>query len=320
MLTIILAAGKGTRMKSAIPKPLHQVGGLSLLAHAMAGTSHIGSTRLAVVVGPDMDAVGTAAKAQRADAEIFIQNDQRGTADAVLAARDAIDANGAGDVLVLFCDTPLLRPETLVRLRGALDAGAGLAVLGFEAADPTGYGRIVRDAHGNVIAIREHRDATAQERAITLCNGGVMAFRHPDLAGVLARIGNDNAKQEYYLTDAVEIFVGDGLQVAAVTCGEEEVAGINDRAQLAQAEAEFQARARAAAMAAGATLVAPEAVWFSHDTVLGRDVVVEPNVFFGPGVVVADGVTIRAHCRLEGVAVERGAVVGPLAELRSKAD
>jgi bifunctional UDP-N-acetylglucosamine pyrophosphorylase/glucosamine-1-phosphate N-acetyltransferase len=320
MLTIILAAGKGTRMKSAIPKPLHQVGGLSLLAHAMASTSLIDSTRLAVVVGPDMDAVGAAAKAQRADAEIFIQNDQRGTADAVLAARDAIDANGAGDVLVLFCDTPLLRPETLVRLRSALDAGAALGVLGFEAADPTGYGRIVRDAQGNVIAIREHRDATAEERAITLCNGGVMAFRHPDLSGVLARIGNDNAKQEYYLTDAVEIFVGDGLQVAAVTCGEEEVAGINDRAQLAQAEAKFQARARAAAMAAGATLIAPEAVWFSHDTVLGRDVVIEPNVFFGPGVVVADGVTIRAHCRLEGVAVERGAVVGPLAELCSKAD
>jgi bifunctional UDP-N-acetylglucosamine pyrophosphorylase / glucosamine-1-phosphate N-acetyltransferase len=320
MLTIVLAAGKGTRMKSDIPKPLHRVGGLSLLAHAMAIASQFDGARLAVVIGPDMEAVGAAAKCECSDAEIFVQKEQRGTADAVAAAAPAIVANGTKDVLVLFCDTPLLRSETLERLRRALDAGASLAVLGFEPADPTGYGRIVRDAEGNVNAIREDRDASQEERAVKLCNGGVMAFRHPDLVGVLNRIGNTNAKQEFYLTDAIEIVARDGLRVAAVTCNAEEVAGINDRAQLAQAEAVFQARARIAAMAAGVTMIAPETVWFSYDTVLGRDVVIEPNVVFGPGVVVADRATIRANSCLEHVTVGADAVVGPLARLAHDGD
>jgi len=181
------------------------------------------------------------------------------------------------------------------------------------AADPSGYGRVIQNDEGGVVAIREHRDASPEELAITLCNGGVMAFRHPDIASVLDRIGKHNAKQEFYLTDAVEIMLGDGCDVSVVTCAEEEVLGINDRVQLAEAERVFQARARKAAMQSGATLIAPEAVWFSHDTVLGRDVLVEPHVYFGPGVTVGDGVTIRTSSRLEGAAVGAGAVVGPFA-------
>jgi bifunctional UDP-N-acetylglucosamine pyrophosphorylase / glucosamine-1-phosphate N-acetyltransferase len=316
MLTIVLAAGKGTRMKSEIPKPLHKVGGRSLLAHAMASTAKLAASGTAVVVGPGMDDVRAAALGEWGAAEIFVQQNQAGTADAVLAARAAIEANGTGDVLVLFCDTPLMRPETLLRMREALDGGANLVVLGFEPSDPTGYGRILRDGSGSIVAIREHKDATPQERAVGLCNGGVMAFRCGDLLGVLDRIGNDNAKGEYYLTDAVEIMQGDGLRSVVVTCDEEEVAGINDRVQLSQAEAIFQARARAAVMREGATLIAPETVWFSYDTIVGRDVTIEPNVFFGAGVRVGDGVTIRANCHFERAVIGDGVSIGPFARLR----
>lgn len=316
MLTIVLAAGKGTRMKSDLPKPLHKVGGRSLLAHAMASTSELGAARTAVVVGPGMDAVRAAALEVDAGARIHVQHNQAGTADAVLAAREAVAENGDGDVVVLFCDTPLMRPETLARMRAALDDGAQLAVLGFEPDDPTGYGRILQDASGAVRAIREHKDASAEELAVRLCNGGVMAFRCPGLLDVLDRIGNDNAKGEYYLTDAVEIMLGDGHKAVAVTCAEEEVAGINDRVQLAQAEAEFQARARLAAMQNGATLIAPETVWFSFDTVLGRDVTIEPNVVFGPGVRVGDGVSIKANCHFEKAVIGDGVTIGPFARLR----
>lgn len=316
MLTIVLAAGKGTRMKSEIPKPLHKVGGRTLLAHALASTQGLAHRRTAVVVGPGMETVADEARGSEPGCQIFVQEQQRGTADAVLSAREAIAENGSGDVLVLFCDTPLLRPETLQELTAALADGAQVAVLGFEAEDPTGYGRVLVGPDGAVSAIREHKDASSDELAVRLCNGGVMAFRCPDLLGLLDRIGSDNAKGEFYLTDAVELARADGLRVVAVTCAEEEVMGINDRVQLSQAEAVFQRRARDAAMRAGATMIAPETVWFSFDTRIGQDVVIEPNVYFGPGVVVEDGVTIHAHCHFERAHIGANAEIGPYARLR----
>ncbi len=314
-LAIILAAGKGTRMKSAVPKVLHRVGGRSMLGHVIALAQSAGLTQLAIVGGPGMDNVISESTARAPHARYFVQTEQRGTADAVRAARSAI-AEVAGDVLVLYADTPLIRPETIVRLRAALDAGAGIAVLGFHAADPSGYGRLLTAPSGDLVAIREHTDASPAERATTLCNSGVLAFRCPDLLAILDRIGNANANGEFYLTDAVEIGREAGYRAAVVVCPEDEVLGVNARDQLAAAEAIWQTRARRAAMLNGATLIAPETVWFSHDTVIGRDVVIEPNVFFGPGVTVADGVEIKANCHFEGASVEAGARVGPFARLR----
>jgi bifunctional UDP-N-acetylglucosamine pyrophosphorylase/glucosamine-1-phosphate N-acetyltransferase len=327
LLVVILAAGKGTRMKSALPKVLHPLAGRSLLGHAIALSKDAGATRLAVVVGPDMQQVEAEARRHAPDASIFVQHKQLGTADAVLAAREAI-ASHAGDVCVLFADTPLLTPGTVHRLCQSLGQGPGVAVLGFHAADPTGYGRLIPDDSGSLLAIREDKDASDAERKVTLCNSGVMAFRTPKLVSLLERIGNANAKQEYYLTDAVEIARKDGLPVAASTCGEDEVLGINSRDQLAAAEAIWQRRARLKVMRDGATLIAPETVWLSYDTVIGRDVVIEPNVVIGPGVVIEDDVIIKANCHLQGidrkvsagVRVRKGAEIGPFARLRPGTD
>jgi bifunctional UDP-N-acetylglucosamine pyrophosphorylase/glucosamine-1-phosphate N-acetyltransferase len=244
-----------------------------------------------------------------------LQVEQRGTADAVLAAREALKA-AAGDCLILYADTPLIEAATIERLRAELARGAGVAVLGFHAADPTGYGRLLTDATGRLTDIREEKDATPAERAVTLCNSGVMAFALADTVGVLERIGNANAKGEYYLTDAVAIARAGGATTAVVVCPENEVLGVNARDQLAVAERLFQTKARARAMADGATLVAPETVHFSFDTRTGRDVVVEPNVMFGPGVTVGDNVLIRAHCYLEGATLADGVQIGPYARLR----
>ena len=315
LLIIVLAAGKGTRMKSKIPKVMHKVAGRSMLAHVLATASAAGAGGIAVVVGPGMAEVTAEAMRCAPAARVFEQMNQRGTADAVLAARGAI-ASHKGDVLVMFADTPLIQPSTIERLVAALDSGADVAVLGFEAADPTGYGRLVTGADGGLLAIREHNDASAGERAIRLCNSGVMAFRTGDLAGVLDRITPDNAKGEFYLTDAVALLRGDGRTASAIACAGDEVLGVNSRAHLAAAEAVFQARARAHAMAEGATLIAPDTVWFSHDTVLGHDVIIEPNVFFGPGVTVGCDVRINANSHIEGAVIEDGARVGPFARLR----
>jgi bifunctional UDP-N-acetylglucosamine pyrophosphorylase/glucosamine-1-phosphate N-acetyltransferase len=251
--------------------------------------------------------------------EVFEQATQAGTGNALLAARPALERH-KGDVIVLFADTPLVEATTLRRLVAALDAGAGIAALGFEAPDATGYGRLLLDAQGHVTAIREHKDASEEERRIGLCNAGVMAFRVPDLASLLARIGNSNANGEYYLTDAVAIAAGNGLSTLPVGCAPEEALGVNSREQLAAAEAVFQGRARRKTMEAGATLVAPETVWLSFDTAIGRDVTIEPNVFFGPGVVVEDGAHILANCHLVGTRIGKGARVGPFARLRPGAD
>ncbi len=302
-------------MKSALPKVMHKVAGLSMLGHVIGTAKSLGATSLAVVVGPGMPEVEAEARRCAGEAAVFVQTNQAGTGDAVLAARAAIAAH-KGDVLVMFGDTPLITAETLAKMRSTLEAGTHIAVLGFHAKDPTGYGRLLTADQGELIAIREHNDASPAERAVDLCNSGVLAFRVPDLLSILDRIKPANAKGEYYLTDAVEIGRGDGLKAVAVTGDEEEMLGVNARAQLAGAEAIYQARARARAMAAGATLTAPETVWFSHDTALGRDVVIEPNVFFGPGVTVGDDVVIRANCHIEGATVASGARIGPFARLR----
>ena len=319
LLTIVLAAGKGTRMKSRVPKVLHRIGGLSMLGHVLATARAAGSARVAVVVGPDMDAVAEEARRHVPDAEIFLQTVQAGTADAVRAAEPAIRAH-AGDIVVMYADTPLIEPQTIERLRLALADGAGVGVLGFRPADPTGYGRLLTEADGRLVAIREEKDATEAERSVGLCNSGVMAFRLADPMAVLSAIGNANAKGEYYLTDAVEIAGRAGIGAAVAECPEAEVMGVNARDQLAAAEALWQDRRRKSVMAEGATLVAPETVWLSFDTKIGRDVLIEPNVFIGPGVTIEDGVEIKANCHLEGAYVRSGVRLGPFARLRPGAD
>ncbi len=319
LLTVVLAAGKGTRMKSALPKVMHPVAGRSMMEHVIALALAAGGDRLAVVVGPGMEAVGKVAQKAAPGAGIYVQEKQLGTANAVLAAREAL-AEHKGDVIILYADTPLTELATIQRLRATLDAGAAVAVLGFEAADPTGYGRLITDDKGALLAIREEKEATAAERAVRLCNSGVMAFRTVDVLSILDSIGNANAKGEYYLTDAVEIARAQGMRAAVAVCPEEEVLGVNSRDQLAVAEAIWQRRARLAAMREGVTMIAPETVWLAYDTKFGRDVVLEPNVFFGPGVTIEDDVRINANCHLEGAVVGKGARVGPFARLRPGAD
>jgi bifunctional UDP-N-acetylglucosamine pyrophosphorylase/glucosamine-1-phosphate N-acetyltransferase len=315
LLTVVLAAGKGTRMRSDLPKVLHRIAGRSMLGHVLALAKGVGGDRLAVVVGPGMGNVRAEALAAAPGASVFVQETQLGTADAVLAAREEI-ARHTGDLLVLFADTPLITPETVCRLIEELDRGASVAVLGFEARDPGSYGRLVTDPQGALVAIREAKDATPAELAIRLCNSGVMAFRLEQPLAVLDKIGNANAKGEFYLTDAIALVREAGGRAGVVVCEGDEVLGVNARRELAAAEAIWQRRARERAMADGATLIAPETVWFSFDTVLGRDVLVEPNVFFGPGVTVGDGVEIRANSYLEGARVGAGARIGPYARLR----
>ena len=317
-LPIILAAGLGTRMQSALPKVVHAVAGRPMVAHAAAVARAAGAGRLAIVTGPEVDVLRDALR-DNGPVDFFVQTERMGTAHAVLTARPAI-AGFTGDVVVLYGDTPLLRPETLSKLRAALNEGVGLAVLGFEPADPSGYGRLIRDATGALTAIREDRDASAAERAIRLANSGVMAFRSEVMLPILDQIGNGNAKGEYYLTDAVAIARASGIGIAVQTCPEEEVLGVNDRSQLAAAEGVMQRRLRQAAMAAGATLIAPDSVTFSHDTRLGRDVIVEPNVYFGVGVTVEDNVHIKANSYMEHARIRKGAIVGPFARLRPGAD
>lgn len=315
LLTVVLAAGKGTRMKSAMPKVLHRVAGRSMLAHVLALAEAAGSTCTAVVIGPGMDDVRAAVAKAMPDAEVFVQQQQHGTGDAVKAALPAI-AGFSGDVVVLYADTPLTTADNVVRLRASLAAGNQVAVLGFEPADPTGYGRLLTNADGALTAIREEKDASEAERRVRLCNSGVLGFRVADLADVLARITNANAKGEYYLTDTIELIRADGGRAGVVTCAAEDVLGVNSRDQLAEAEAIWQRRRRLEAMRDGATLIAPETVWFSYDTVVGRDVVIEPNVFFGPGVAIGDGAEIKANCHIEGAVIGAGARIGPFARLR----
>jgi len=313
-LAIVLAAGEGVRMRTSLPKALHRVGSRTLLAHVLAAAERAGCGEIAVVIGPGHEAIAAEARAVAPHAQTFEQQERLGTAHAVLAARKAI-MRGIDDILVIFADTPLIRAETLGKLREALAKGAAVAVLGFRASDPTGYGRLLTRGE-ELLAIREHSDATPQERDITFCNGGLMALSGRHALALLERIGNANTKGEYYLSDAVAIAREMGLKAAAIETTEDDVRGINTKTQLAEAEAVMQQRLRAAAMEAGVTMVAPETVFLSADTKLGKDVTIEPNVVFGPGVTVEDGATIRAFSHLEGAHVGKGARVGPYARLR----
>jgi len=302
-------------MKSDRPKALHEVAGRSMLANVLASAVAAGVSRVAVIVGPGRDDVGAEARRYVPDAQMFVQSERRGTAHAVLAARTAI-AEGCDDLIVLFADTPLLTAPTIGALRAAIAEGAAVAVLGFEAFNPFGYGRLLRDASGRLAAIREEKDASEEERAVTLCNGGLMAIDGAHALRLLERIDNKNAKGEFYLTDVVELARADGRQAKVVIADESEVLGVNDRIQLSQAEAVAQTRLRRAVMAGGATMIAPETVFLCADTQIGRDVTIEPHVVIGPGVAIADGAMIHAFSHLEGAQVGEGASVGPFARLR----
>ena len=290
-----------------------------MLAHALAALVEAGCGRIAVVVGPGSggEALAEAAKRVFPNAEIFVQAERRGTAHAVLAARGALEQS-ADDVLVHYADTSLVRPETLRNLRDGLP-GAALVALGFEAADPTGYGRLI-ERDGVLKAIREQKDASPDERAIRRCNAGTVAIAGAQALAMLDEVRDDNAAREFYLTDLVEIAGRRGLIATARMASEEEVMGVNDRVQLARAEAAVQRRLRDQAMRNGATLIAPDTVFFSFDTEIGRDVIVEPHVVFGPNVRVEDGVVIHAFSHLEGARVATGASIGPFARLRPGAE
>ncbi|MBB3861510.1 bifunctional UDP-N-acetylglucosamine pyrophosphorylase/glucosamine-1-phosphate N-acetyltransferase [Novosphingobium hassiacum] len=312
--TIVLAAGKGTRMKSDLHKVLHPIAGRPMLMHLLASAQTLAPARQVVVAGHGRDQLE---KALGASATIAVQDPQHGTAHAVQQAEAAL-AGFDGDVLILYGDVPFVRAATMQAMLDRLHEADNptAVVLGFAPADTLQYGRVIADGD-RIVKMVEHKDATADERACTVCNSGLMAVRSADLFGLLARVGNDNAAGEYYLPDVVNIAIADGRTCAVVVTDDaDEVAGINSRAELAQAEARWQHRRRQTAMADGATLIAPETVWFAWDTQLGRDVTVEPNVVFGPGVTVADNVTIHAFSHLEGATLASGVQIGPYARLR----
>lgn len=313
-LTIVLAAGEGTRMRSSLPKVMHQVAGQSLLAHVVGAAPHGPGTALAVVVGPDREDVGKEAKRVRSDAEVFVQTDRLGTAHAVLAARNAI-ARGHDHILIAFGDTPLISHHTLERLRVAVKKGASVVALGFRAADPKEYGRLLMQGD-RLSAIREEADATDAERKVTLCNAGVMALAGKTALKILDTIGNVNAKGEYYLPDAVAIANEMGLTATSIETDEDEVRGINTKTQLAEAESVMQGRLRRRALDAGVTLVAPETVFLAADTTFGQDVTIEPYVVIGPKVTIGDGAVIHAFSHLYGAIIGAKASIGPYARLR----
>lgn len=313
-LSVILAAGEGTRMKSAAPKVLHKVAGLPMVAHVVKAAEAAGADAVALVIGHGGDAMREAAAGFAAGAGVFVQERRFGTAHAVLAAREAI-ARGHDDILVMYGDTPLIDAEVLRTARTKLAEGAAVVVIGFRTERPTGYGRLI-ESDGKVAAIREERDCTDEERRITYCNSGIMAIAGAQALALLDAVGNDNAKREYYLTDIVEIARAEGLDVVATEASFENALGINNRVELAAAEAIWQARRRRAAMLDGVTLIAPETVFFSHDTEIGPDTVVEPGVMFGVGVKIGSNVTVRAFSHFERAEVADGCQIGPYARLR----
>ncbi|MBL3584750.1 bifunctional UDP-N-acetylglucosamine diphosphorylase/glucosamine-1-phosphate N-acetyltransferase GlmU [Rhodovulum sulfidophilum] len=314
---ILLAAGQGNRMMSDRAKVLHEVAGAPLLAHAMAAGRALDPARTVVVTGHQAEAVRAAALDIDPEVAVAEQTERLGTGHAVAQARPALDGF-SGDAIVLYGDTPFIRPETLEAMAAAR-ARHAVVVLGFHAADPKRYGRLVM-AGETLDRIVEYNDATEDERALTLCNSGVIAADCATLFELIGALSNDNAAGEYYLTDVVGLARARGLSAGVVICDEAETLGVNSRADLAAAEAAFQARARAEALENGVTLVAPETVFFAFDTVIGRDAVIEPNVIFGPDVTVESGARIRAFSHLEGCHVSRGAVVGPFARLRPGAE
>jgi bifunctional UDP-N-acetylglucosamine pyrophosphorylase/glucosamine-1-phosphate N-acetyltransferase len=315
---IILAAGQGTRMKSDLHKVLHPIAGRPMLGHLLASVEALGPAKTVVVVGAGREQVE--AEVAGRNVTVVTQAEQLGTGHAVREAESTL-AGFPGAVLILYGDVPLVSPETMTRMLARLDEkdAPAAVVLGFRPDDAAAYGRIIA-ADGVIDRMVEYKDASADERAVTLCNSGLMAVRAADLWPLLARVGTANAAGEYYLPDIVMLAAADGRRSAVIEAEAWEVAGVNSRAELAQVEAAWQARRRARAMAEGATLIAPETVWFSYDTALGRDVTIEPNVFFGPGVTVADGAAIHGFSHIVGASIGAGAEIGPYARLRPGAE
>jgi bifunctional UDP-N-acetylglucosamine pyrophosphorylase/glucosamine-1-phosphate N-acetyltransferase len=314
---IILAAGKGTRMKSDLPKVLHSIAGAPLLIHAMKSGASLEPDRTVIVAGHGAQAVEAAAKDWSDDAEVVLQTEQLGTGHAVAQAAAALDGF-EGDAIVLYGDTPFIQPETLEAMLAARTEH-DVVVLGFNAADPGKYGRLIMNG-GTLEKIVEFKDASGEERAVTLCNSGVICAKSDVLSELVSAVSDDNAAGEYYLTDIIGIARSKGLSATVVECAEAETMGINSRAELADGEVAFQARARRAAMDNGVTLQAPDTVYFSHDTYIGSDTIIEPNVVFAVGVTVENNATIRAFSHLEGCHVSRGGVIGPYARLRPGAE
>ncbi len=317
LATIVLAAGKGTRLKSDKPKVLHRIAGRSLIGHVLAALAPLKPERQVVVISPGQDDVA----AEAGEAEIAVQVEPRGTGDAVRAALGAL-GGFTGTVLVAFGGDPMTTTATLRELASARDGDnpPDVVVLGFETGNPDRYGRLVQDSGGRLERIVEFSEADGIDRPVRLYNAGIMAIDGAKLADLLAGLTTNNAKGEFYLTDIVALARARGGYVSVVEAPEEETLGVDSRADLARAEALMQARLRTAALEAGVTLVAPETVFFSHDTVIGRDTVVHPNVTFGPGVAIGAGVEIKSFCHLEQARVADGAVIGPYARLRPGAE
>jgi len=313
---VILAAGRGTRMNSSLHKVLHPLAGRPMLLHLLAAVEALGATRTVVVVGAQRAQVEAAVGTRAA---VVIQEPQLGTGHAVQQAESAL-AGFDGKVLVLYGDVPLVETATMARMLDALTDDVAVVVLGFRPDDAAAYGRVIADDAGRIARMVEYKDADAAERAVRLCNSGLMAVRARDLWPLLARVGNANAAGEYYLVDIATLAAADGAGARVIETSATEVAGVNSRAELAAVEASWQAARRATAMADGVTLIDPATVWFAFDTVLGRDVTIEPNVFFGPGVTIGDGATIRAFSHIEGAVVGTEAEIGPFARLRPGAD
>lgn len=312
---VVLAAGQGTRMKSAKHKVLHPIAGRAMLDHLLGVIDSLSPSRKVVVVGSGREQVEGLVEAR--GGEVVVQDQQLGTGHAVLMAKDAL-GDFDGDILILFGDTPLIEAETMSHMLTRLHAedGPAIVVVGFRPTNPAQYGRIIANADGIIEKMVEFKDASEAERAINLCNSGMMAVSARDLFPLLERVGNDNAAGEYYLPDIVMLANADGRKCAVIEAEPWEMAGVNSRAELALVEGEWQRRRRLEAMADGVTLIAPDTVWFAHDTVIGRDVVIEPNVVFGPGVVIAEGAIIRGFSHIEGATIGAGAEVGPFARLR----
>ncbi len=316
---IILAAGQGTRMKSATPKVLHAVGGRAMLDWAIDSALALGCEKTIVVVGAHAPAVGERAVARLGAGSTAVQDPPQGTGHAVRAAEEALGAF-AGDVVITYADCPLIRPETIDTLFALRAARGGLAVLGFEAADPHGYGRLVLNEAGEIARIVEERDASDEERKLTLCNSGVICADKKVLFQLLSMVRNENAKKEYYLTDVVGLARSAGFATHVAVADEAEVMGVNSRVDLAEAEGAFQKRMRVAAMEAGVTLLDPASVYFSHDTVIGQDVVIEPHVYFGPNVSVASGTRINAFSHFTGAKIGADNQIGPFSRFRPGAE
>jgi bifunctional UDP-N-acetylglucosamine pyrophosphorylase/glucosamine-1-phosphate N-acetyltransferase len=316
---VILAAGKGTRMKSGLHKVLHPVAGRPMLLHLMAALDTLAPQRTVVVVGSGREQLEQALAGTAAT--LAVQEPQLGTGHAVQQAESAL-AGFSGDVLILYGDVPLVEAATMQRMIDRLHAAdePAIVVLGFRPADAAAYGRIIADDDGMIARMVEYKDADVADRAVTLCNSGLMAVRATDLFALLRRVGNDNAAGEYYLPDIVMLAAADGRRSAVVETDPQQVAGVNSRAELAAVEASWQQRRRGQAMDAGATLIAPDTVWFSHDTQVAADVTIEPHVIFGPGVSVGAGVTIRGFSHIAGATIGEGADIGPYARLRPGAE